>query len=653
MRNKILLSGLFSILFLTVFQGCVEDPTVITPLETYFEEDFSNLDLSTVESIETPFQSAFQSKSSRTKEGITLEEISSKLAEIFPDAEVLEVEEETERGLSVWEIKLKMPGGGILKLAFVQELGLIIKIKGKSGPFDYEVDPGGSFIPFSEAVQLALDAVDGEIEKWELELEEDNEWEYEIHIILDGKRYEVEIKGFENEVISVKQKDEDEDKDQEEEEAATPPEEVVELALSLFPGEIIHSETKKDDDLQLWKLYVESETGAIVKFKIVEDPLQLIEMESEKGPYDYDIDPGDPYLTLMEATEIAFNIFPGELRKWEFEIVNRDDMVLGVYEFKMVDGDKKVELLIHAETGEVLDIENSDHHGNNNQVPDEIAEYALSLFPGEIIEGHFQHNDHKNYWKLHIRSESGAVVRFLIEEDPISLLEMKAEEEPFDYNIEPGEDLISLEEARGIAASLNDGDLIQWKFGYEGDDGNFFPFYLLRLLQGDEDFKVLIHAETGEVIETNEPKEEDHGDHHDLAPEEVILLAKSYFEGEVIHSEKHIAGDLVVWELVLQSDSGAQVKFYIVESTQELLSMKGIEGPFDYNIEPGDPYISLNAAIEIAHAEFDGQMSRWEFRNDHIDDMEIRVYEIRLESENTKVEFVINAESGVIISIED
>jgi len=194
---------------------------------------------------------------------------------------------------------------------------------------------------------------------------------------------------------------------------------------------------------------------------------------------------------------------------------------------------------------------------------------------------------------------------------------------------------------------------VEWKFGYEGDEVNFFPFYLIKLMNGDEDIKFLIHAETGEVIETNEPDDENPGDHHDLAPEEVTLLAKSYFEGEVIHSEKHIEGDIIVWELILLSESRAQVKFYIVEGTLEVLSMKGIEGPFDYDIEPGEPNISLNAALEIANAEFDGQMARWEFRNDHHDDIEIRVYEILLESENAKVEFVIHAESGEILSIED
>jgi len=74
--------------------------------------------------------------------------------------------------------------------------------------------------------------------------------------------------------------------------------------------------------------------------------------------------------------------------------------------------------------------------------------------------------------------------------------------------------------------------------------------------------------------------------------------------------------------------------------------MKGIEDSFDYNIEPGEPLITLIAAVKIAHSEFDGQLSRWEFKYDHLGDIEIRVYETRFESENVKVEVVINAESG-------
>ena len=43
--------------------------------------------------------------------------------------------------------------------------------------------------------------------------------------------------------------------------------------------------SKNDEEGQnLWKIYIESESGSIVKFKIYEDPVELSGMKAENGP---------------------------------------------------------------------------------------------------------------------------------------------------------------------------------------------------------------------------------------------------------------------------------------------------------------------------------------------------------------------------------
>ena len=640
--------GLLLVAF--VFHSCVVDEFNDIKFQSFETEEFSDLSLSTVASLETPFQSVFNSPGSRTKGDIDLADISEKLDELFPDATVLDVEEETERGLSVWEIKLKMPGGGILKLYFVKELNKIIKIKGKSGPYDYEIDPGGSFIPFSEAKQLALQTIGGgEIEKWSLEIEENNEWEYEIHIFHEGNRFEVEIKGFENEVIAVKEKHEADDLEIDDELEATPPDAVAEFALSLFQGEIIHSETKQEDDFIRWKIYIESSSGAIVKFKIVENPLQLIEMEGERGPFDYDINPGDQFINLHAAIEIALSEIGGELTKWEFEAKHDEDEDhegnadrFWFYKINIIAGDQVLKIIIHAETGAVLNLEGEANH--QDIAPDAVAELALSLFHGEIIHSEKHQDGDRQIWKLYIESESGAIVEFKILEDPLELIEMEGEIGPFDYDIDPGEAFISLREARDIALSLTDGELLAWEFEPEHSDGHVFMVYELIYTMDDEKFEILIHAETGEIL-----SDDHNGNGNANVPDAVAEFARAVFDGDIVHSELFFEENHHIWHLALASVSGAMVELAILEDPLKLVGATGFTGPFDYNIEPGEPYISLIAAIEAARIKTEGELIMWSFLPvPHVGQISF-IYALIFNTGMEDVEVIVHAETGEII----
>ena len=279
-------------IILLIAGSCNQNEIQEPEIDNFVAESFSNLDLEILGGLETPYKSAFSSSSSgaRTKGGFAdIAAIATKLAEIFPNAHVLEIESHIERGLEAWEIKLVMSGGGILKIQFVKELGEIVKMRGRTGPYDYQIKPGGSFISISAAKQVALDAVGGEVAKWTLELEEENHWEYEFHIVTDTQRFEVEIDAFTGNLISIKEKHEGDDADNDgeeegdnegndEEENILAPDHVANYALELFQGAIKHSERVDEGDLTVWRLYVVNEARAAIKIiiKVDQDQSQLI-----------------------------------------------------------------------------------------------------------------------------------------------------------------------------------------------------------------------------------------------------------------------------------------------------------------------------------------------------------------------------------------
>ncbi len=344
--------------------------TTESNLDEFTNEVFGDLDITTIKNLETPYESVFGGATGGRSAGeiVNLSDISDKLNEIFPDAEVLEAEVDIERGLEVWEIKLKMPGGGILKVDVLKELGEIIEMKGKSGPYTYEIDPGGSFIKFSEAKELALRTVNGEVAKWSLELEENNEWEYEFHIVGAENRYEVEIKGFEVEVISVKEKQDDQDEDNDGEdddyeddgESIMAPDEVINFAQEYFTGDVIESEKHHSDGTTSWKLYLQNEQSAIVKVVIFENPLVIEEISGEIGPFDYNIEINDKVISLQAALDKLFLEVEGELTQWELEVEDHNQGANWEYEFEVTSSTLRYEIKMNAETGKIIEIEEED-----------------------------------------------------------------------------------------------------------------------------------------------------------------------------------------------------------------------------------------------------------------------------------------------------
>jgi len=328
--------------------GCTNnDPSPFSP---YFQESFPDLDLGTISGLETPYENIFGNPSGGRTDGTppTLSEISTKLADIFPDAVVLAAELETERGLSVWDIKLKMPGGGILRIDFVQDLGEILKMEGKTGPFTYDVNPGGDFISLSDAFTAAKSSQDGDIVKWKLSLEEENKWEYEVHINNEAGRFEIEVNAFTGELLSTKIKEENDDREDNEDEDKTDSisQELENYVHNLLAGDIVHSEVEDSD----WKIYVKTSEGAVVQFRITDTPYTIVKIEGEHGPFTYDIDPGENRITFASAKEIALGNTSGEIEEWQ--LGSSGDS--WIYEFEISNADGTSEIKIDALTGDIL-----------------------------------------------------------------------------------------------------------------------------------------------------------------------------------------------------------------------------------------------------------------------------------------------------------
>lgn len=85
-----------------------------------------------------------------------------------------------------WDVNIVTSAGAAVKVELVQSTGIIDKIEGTSGPFDYEAKPGLGLINFSSARSTALTANSTTLENikfWELKQNDVGTWIYLIEFV--------------------------------------------------------------------------------------------------------------------------------------------------------------------------------------------------------------------------------------------------------------------------------------------------------------------------------------------------------------------------------------------------------------------------------------------------------------------------------------
>lgn len=142
---------------------------------------------------------------------LTADDAAARARALFPDAVVREVERDDERGLSVWEVELRLPSGASLEVYLAAADGRLVKAEGERGPFTYRFAPGDDFIPLADA----LAAVDGtpELTEWELELDDDVRWIYELDVRRDGAAWEAEVDARTGTLLELERDDDADDDD--------------------------------------------------------------------------------------------------------------------------------------------------------------------------------------------------------------------------------------------------------------------------------------------------------------------------------------------------------------------------------------------------------------------------------------------------------
>lgn len=109
----------------------------------------------------------------------------------------------TAAGQVYYDVDVVTSEGAVIEFEYWQSDGSLKEIRGESGPFTYEVNPGLGLMLFSAARELALNTQPGQVSRWDLERDtSSNVWTYTFEINTDNDSFEVRINAENGTVIS-------------------------------------------------------------------------------------------------------------------------------------------------------------------------------------------------------------------------------------------------------------------------------------------------------------------------------------------------------------------------------------------------------------------------------------------------------------------
>lgn len=132
-------------------------------------------------------------------------------------------------------------------------------------------------------------------------------------------------------------------------------------------------------------------------------------------------------------------------------------------------------------------------------VPESAINKSLEMFNGSIIERRSEIEDGIEAWAIKIENENRSVVKFYWSKNGLALIKIDGQEAPFDYDINPGENLINLSTAMTIAKSVVKNENVnRWKLKQEDE---FIGKWIYSFEFEEISRNVFMDALNGDILE--------------------------------------------------------------------------------------------------------------------------------------------------------
>ena len=150
------------------------------------------------------------------------------------------------------------------------------------------------------------------------------------------------------------------------------------------------------------------------------------------------------------------------------------------------------------------------------------------------------------------------------------------------------------------------------------------------------------------LVSCNETSEEN----NPTVPQSVIDNSLNLFDGEVIETGTEEEEGVKSWEIKIQDNEGATVIFYWDIRTEFLVKIEGVDGPFNYEIVPGNNLINFSTAKTVATGAIkNSALLRWKLKRES-DFINKWVYSFEFDDDGKTIKVYVDAESGDVLEID-
>ncbi len=251
-------------------------------------------------------------------------------------------------------------------------------------------------------------------------------------------------------------------------------------ALGVVSGEVIASRLSERRGYQVYEVYIMTGGGGVVGIYVVTDGGQILEVEQEDGRSVPDFRPRGPFISLARAIEIANQARAGRVVRWELEL---DESGRWKYEIHIAsEGGAIYEVEIDAESEALLEVElewDADRddwedrpirNSTTSASLEDVRSAAERFVAADVTKVELEREDGFSAWKVELRRPLGAEIELRMLDPSLALYRAEGDEGPFDYDLHPGPEILSLSEVVQ-RTERSAAELEEWR--YRRSDGRF------------------------------------------------------------------------------------------------------------------------------------------------------------------------------------
>jgi uncharacterized membrane protein YkoI len=136
---------------------------------------------------------------------------------------------------------------------------------------------------------------------------------------------------------------------------------------------------------------------------------------------------------------------------------------------------------------------------NNSPITEtQAVQKARQTNPGTVTKTELTTHNGVKVYEVYMITTSGGELKIKYRVDDGTMVEMKGTSPSFDYEVDPGMNLIKYSYANSIALNAKSGDIQLWKLEKDESDNRWE--YRFFVLSGGQELEIRIDATTGVVL---------------------------------------------------------------------------------------------------------------------------------------------------------